>query len=86
MLNKIVVISIGMALIATVSVSSKDTFSPISDAAFSDIRCVPYAYGDFNADKRIDILCTSQSGKQIEIWLAQEREPLFVQDRIVKLK
>lgn len=64
---------------------AKDTFSPISDSSFYDIQCVPYAYGDFNADKRIDIFCSSKSGKQLEIWLAQEREPLFLQHQVFKL-
>lgn len=67
-------------------IHAKDTFSQLSDSSFSDIQCVPYAYGDFNADKRVDIFCVSKSGKQIEIWLAQEKEPLFTQHQIFKLK
>ena len=41
--------------------------SRISDANFGNMSCVPYAYGDFNADKLVDIFCVSksQSGKCI---------------------
>ena len=56
---------------------AKDTFSQISPSVFTNIKCVPYAYGDFNADKRVDIFCVSNNGHQFEIWLAQEKEPLF---------
>lgn len=65
---------------------AKDTFSELTASAFSDIQCVPYAYGDFNADKRIDIFCVSKSGRQIEIWLAQDREPLFSRFNSFSLK
>jgi hypothetical protein len=41
---------------------SKDTFSKISENIFSNIKCVPYAYGDFNGDKRVDIFCVSDQG------------------------
>lgn len=74
-------------LVITISIAyAKDTFSQLSDSAFSDIHCVPYAYGDFNADKRIDIICVSKSGHQIEIWLAGEKEPLFSQYIVFKLE
>jgi hypothetical protein len=61
--------------------SDKDTFSDLSDSSFSDIQCVPYAYGDFNADKLVDIFCVSEQGKQFEIWLAQEKQPLFTRNK-----
>ncbi len=35
----------------------------VSDKAFGNISCVPYAYADFNADKLVDIYCVSQPGK-----------------------
>lgn len=81
-MTKLVVLATVVLVIALVAdechrVHAKDTFSPLSNSAFSDIQCVPFAYGDFNADKRIDIFCVSGQGKKIEIWLAQEREPLF---------
>ena len=34
-----------------------------SKCDIGDIQCVPYAYGDFNADKFVDIFCVSQSSK-----------------------
>ncbi len=43
--------------------ADKDTFSQLTDSAFSNIQCVPYAYGDFNADKLVDIFCVSNDGK-----------------------
>lgn len=67
-------------------VQSKDTFSQLSDSLFSNIQCVPYAYGDFNADKRVDIFCVSKSATQVEIWLAQEKEPLFEKFSFFSLK
>ena len=76
----------GIILLFISSVQSKDTFTEITDAQFSNIDCVPYAYGDFNADKRIDIFCVSNQGVQIEIWLAQEKEPLFSQFKKFSLK
>jgi hypothetical protein len=65
---------------------AKDTFSQISPSVFTNINCVPYAYGDFNADKRVDIFCVSNFGLQVEIWLAQEREPLFEKANVFSLK
>ena len=38
-----------------------DSGMRISDANFGNMSCVPYAYGDFNADKLVDIFCVSQS-------------------------
>jgi hypothetical protein len=35
--------------------------SRISDLNFGNMSCVPYAYGDFNADKLVDIFCVSKS-------------------------
>jgi hypothetical protein len=67
-------------------INAKDTFSQISPSVFTNIKCVPYAYGDFNADKRVDIFCVSNSGFQVEIWLAQEREPLFERAKAFSLK
>lgn len=80
------VIFIFLASFTSNFVQSKDTYSQISDGSFSDIQCVPYAYGDFNADKRVDIFCVSKSGTQVEIWLAQEKEPLFSQHKVFTLK
>ncbi len=34
----------------------------INEKAFGSLRCVPYAYGDFNADKFVDVYCVSQPG------------------------
>lgn len=85
----LVAITIGLLFFVSsdrLLVEAKDTFSQLSDSAFSDIHCVPYAYGDFNADKRIDIFCVSKSGHQIEIWLAQEKEPLFSSTLVFQLK
>ncbi|RNA36850.1 hypothetical protein BpHYR1_025927 [Brachionus plicatilis] len=65
-------------------ISTKDTFSPIGSDLFNKIQCVPHAYGDFNADKRVDIICVTKSGDQIEIWLAQEKEPLFSRFQVLK--
>lgn len=74
-------------LILTLSlVNGKDTFSKIDPKTFTNINCVPYAYGDFNADKRVDIFCVSNAGNQFEIWLAQEVEPLFQLKKAYKLK
>jgi hypothetical protein len=42
--------------------ADKDTFTQLTDSAFSNIQCVPYAYGDFNADKLVDIFCVSNAG------------------------
>ena len=67
-------------------VECKDTFSSISESLFSNIKCLPSAYADFNADKRIDIYCISHSGKVIEIWLAQEKDPLFNKFKEFSLK
>lgn len=53
----IVLLSINLKL-----TQSKDTFSKISENIFSSIKCVPYAYGDFNGDKRVDIFCVSDQG------------------------
>ncbi len=58
-------------------VESKDTFTELKENVFSNLQCLPYAYADFNADKRIDIYCVAEAGMQIQIWLAQERDPLF---------
>ena len=65
---------------------AKDTFSQISPSVFTNINCVPYAYGDFNADKRVDIFCVSNSGSQVEIWLAKEGEPLFERAKAFSLR
>ena len=35
----------------------------VNKKAFGSLSCVPYAYGDFNADKLVDIYCVSQPGK-----------------------
>ena len=77
--------SILIVVLETSLVDTKDTFSQIAENIFSNIKCVPYAYGDFNADKRIDIFCVSKSGKQAEIWLAQEKEPLFDRFKVFSL-
>jgi hypothetical protein len=34
----------------------------VNEKAFGSLNCVPYAYGDFNADKFVDIYCVSQPG------------------------
>lgn len=52
-----------VASILTITCSlAKDTFTELDQSSFSKIECVPYAYGDFNADKRVDIFCVSESG------------------------
>ena len=40
-------------------------------------NCVPYAYGDFNADKLVDIFCVSDDGHQVTVLLAQDQDPMF---------
>ena len=74
-----------IALLVTYCHTTKDTFSKINDSLFTNIQCVPYAYGDFNADKRVDIFCVNKQSDQIEIWLAQEKEPLFSICQTLKL-
>lgn len=78
-LNLLIIFSLINYIIAI-----KDTFSPIGSDLFNNIQCVPHAYGDFNADKRVDIICVPKSGDQIEIWLAQEKEPLFSRFQVLK--
>lgn len=69
-----------------VLLADKDSFLPLSESSFSDMRCVPYAYGDFNADKFVDVFCVSNEGRQVEIWLAREnKEPLFERSKIFSL-
>ena len=58
------------------AVESKDIFNKVDENIFSNLQCLPFAYADFNADKRIDIYCVADSGKQIQIWLARD-EGLF---------
>jgi isopentenyl phosphate kinase len=66
--------------------SDKDnSFTLIKKEEFSINQCVPYAYGDFNADKRIDIFCVTPTD-DIEVWLAQEKKPLFSKSTVLKLK
>lgn len=50
-------------LIAINHVTCKDSFSKIEPNLLNLIQCVPYAYGDFNADKLVDIYCISNSGR-----------------------
>ncbi len=53
-----------LVLISILAVyGDKDTFSQLTDSAFNNIQCVPYAYGDFNADKFVDIFCVSNAGE-----------------------
>ncbi len=40
----------------------KDSYTQLSDQIIPNINCVPYAYGDYNADKLIDIFCISGLG------------------------
>ena len=34
----------------------------VNEKLFGSVDCVPYAYGDFNADKLVDIYCVAQPG------------------------
>ena len=43
---------------------SKDSFS-IAQNLLNLIKCTPFAYGDFNADKLIDIFCVTDLGDKI---------------------
>ena len=69
------------------TLADKDTFSQLSEAVFNDIHCIPFAYGDFNADKLVDIFCVSVRDKAtVEIWLAQDKEPLFKRTTQIPIK
>jgi hypothetical protein len=51
----------------------------VNDKTFGSLQCVPYAYGDFNADKLVDIYCLNDATGKIEIWVAVESmDPLFI--------
>ena len=57
-MNKILFyISIGLLSILIGVSSSKDSFTQITPTLLNLVQCKPYAYGDFNADKLIDIFC-----------------------------
>jgi hypothetical protein len=47
----------------------KDSFSALSENVFTSIKCVPYAYADFNSDKLVDIFCVSNPGKHLKSYL-----------------
>ena len=47
--------------------TSKDSFSQITPTFPNIIHCTPYAYGDFNADKLIDIFCLKNTSKSDNI-------------------
>lgn len=59
----------------------------VKDKTFGSVECVPYAYGDFNADKLVDIYCVTHKANRIEIWIAQESmDPLFLRYKTATLK
>ena len=62
--------------------------SLISDANIGNLTCVPFAYGDFNADKRVDVFCVP-SQNVFQVWLGVEQgssKPLFTEYKTYTLK
>jgi hypothetical protein len=53
---------IHILFLVNISLSRKDSFSQISPTLLNLAQCTPFAYGDFNADKLIDIFCVSNPG------------------------
>ena len=44
-----------------ITVCSAKAGSLISDQNLGNLLCVPFAYGDFNADKLVDIFCVDKT-------------------------
>jgi hypothetical protein len=77
---------ISIILYLIVIVTHHNKASIVDEKTFGSIRCVPYAYADFNADKLVDIYCVCEASNRIEIWVAQESsDPLFVLGKSVNL-
>lgn len=82
----VVVVVLTLVVLGAWQAEGKDSFAQIQEQIFSNIQCLPFAYADFNADKRIDIYCVADAGRRVEIWTAQEREPLFNLNQSFNLK
>lgn len=61
----------------------------VFDRAFSDNKqfliadCIPLAFGDFNADKIVDIFCRNTAGDQLRVMLNDDRSPTSIEkDRV----
>ena len=47
--------------------------------------CIPLAFGDFNADKIVDIFCRNTQGNQIRVMLNDDRTPVTTQQYSVNI-
>lgn len=75
------VVAMALAVLAIVA-----SGAIVNDKTFGSVECVPYAYGDFNADKLVDIYCVTHLANRIEIWIAQESmDPLFLRYKTATL-
>lgn len=58
-----------------------DDDKPVFDQRFSQKKtfhlddCIPLAFGDFNADKIIDIFCRNTQGNSIRVMLNDDHSP-----------
>lgn len=62
--------------------------SLITDSNIGNMTCVPFAYGDFNADKLVDVFCVAKNN-EIQIWLGVEAgtsKPLFTKYKTAQLE
>ncbi|CAF0856983.1 unnamed protein product [Didymodactylos carnosus] len=48
----------------------------IDNKRFSIDDCIPLAFGDFNADKVVDIFCRNTEGNQIQVYLNDDKSPV----------
>ncbi len=49
------------------NINAKDSFTSISTSLVNIEKCIPFAYGNFNADKFMDIYCVSNSRKSLNL-------------------
>ena len=72
------------AIVSDVQSSSfltDDDDKPVFTRQFSEKKtyqlddCIPVAFGDFNADRIIDIFCRNTLGNQIQVMLNDDRSP-----------
>ncbi len=63
------------------SLNDIDDDRPVFDRNFGNNKnfiiddCIPLAFGDFNADKIIDIFCRNTKGDSIRVMLNDDRSP-----------
>lgn len=57
----------------------------LTDHHYSIDDCVPFAFGDFNADKIIDIFCRTTDGQTIRVMLNNDRSTRVVEQCRTKI-